>query len=107
MNIFGLCAKMAVARSERNGLHASSVCEGKYGVCSPVRLRNTCRSTYSRRKMSTLNSRLLQYYFAKQDLSTSSGKGTLDNVKRAEETMPRILMGTMQRHMHVSRKNMK
>ena len=67
---------MAMVRSERNGLNASSVCEEKMRC-----IRGTGRNEHA--KMSTLSSRLLQYYFAKQNLSTGNGKETLENVKKA------------------------
>ena len=55
------------------------VCEKKDEVYSPIRLWD--RKEYAR--IATLNSRLLQYYFAKQNLSTGNGKETLENVKKA------------------------
>ena len=54
------------------------VCEEQDEVYSPIRLWD--KKKYAR--ISTLNSRLLQYYFAKQNLSTGSNKVTLENVKK-------------------------
>mgnify|MGYP000588895255 CR=1 FL=1 len=48
------------------------VCEAKNEVYAPIRLWD--RKEYA--KISTLNSRLLQYYFAKKNLSTSNCKET-------------------------------
>ena len=55
------------------------VCEAKNEVYAPIRLWD--RKEYA--KISTLNSRLLQYYFVKKNLSTSNSKETLKNVKMA------------------------
>ena len=43
-------------------------------------------------KMSTLNSRLLQYYSAKQNPSTSSAKDALDNMKNTTRDHAKILI---------------
>lgn len=54
------------------------VCERLKDVYSPIRLWE--RKEYA--KKSTLNVRLLQYYFAKQNLSTDGKKETQINVKK-------------------------
>ena len=54
------------------------VCERMNFVYSPIRLWE--RKEYA--KKSTLNVRLLQYYFAKQNLSTDDGNETQKNVKK-------------------------
>ena len=71
------------------------VCERLNDVYSPIRLWD--KKEYA--KISTLNSRLLQYYFAKQNLSTSNGKETLDNVKKVARKHAKETYGDNERYL--------
>jgi hypothetical protein len=77
------------------------VCEEKDEVYSPIRLWD--RKEYA--KISTLNSRLLLYYFAKQNLSTGSAKETLENVKKVARKHAKETYGGDERY--VSGNNLK
>ncbi len=71
------------------------VCERLNDVYSPIRLWD--KKEYA--KISTLNSRLLQYYFAKQNLSTSNDKERLDNVKKVARKHAKETYGDNERYL--------